>query len=87
MSYMALLYTSVRDSNSDSDPKHESSDAMDHCFIMRKHSPGVGTVSVKKVINAFTQVVITDQQCIRWQKPNQQYLHSLNLVEVSNCQS
>jgi hypothetical protein len=30
MSYMALLYTSVPDSNSDGDPKRESSDTMGH---------------------------------------------------------
>jgi len=30
MSYMTLLYTSVPDSNSDTDPKHESNDTKDH---------------------------------------------------------
>ena len=39
MSYLALLYTSVPDSNSDSDPKHESSDTKDHSDCLSYEGP------------------------------------------------
>jgi hypothetical protein len=39
MSYMALLYTSVPDINSGSDPKHETSDIMDHIECLSCEDP------------------------------------------------
>jgi len=39
MSYMASLYTSVPESNSDSDSKHENSDTKDHSNCLSCEDP------------------------------------------------